>query len=165
MTNHRLFTRLFTLLVLTGAAVTVRAQATLTVQGEVDKPLTLQATDLAAMPHVDVTAKDHDEKKHRFSGVPLVEVLRQAGVTLGGKLRGPNLGKYVLLTAADGYQVVFALPELDPEFTDRQILLVDKMDGKPLPTDAGPLRVVVPDEKKHARWIRQVTAIRVNKAN
>ena len=63
---------------------------------------------------------------------------------------------YLLVEAADGYRVIFALPELDPAFTERVVLLADHRDGQPLSTAEGPLRLVVPDEKRHARWVRQV---------
>ena len=35
------------------------------------------------------------------------------------------------------------------------VLLADHRDGQPLSTAEGPLRLVVPDEKRHARWVRQ----------
>ncbi|ADB38366.1 molybdopterin-dependent oxidoreductase [Spirosoma linguale] len=154
------------LLALVGLA-TVRAQAqpVLTVSGQVTKPLTLQAADLKAMPHSDVSAKDKDGATHRYSGVSLFDLLKQAGTTLGGELRGKNLTKYVLVKAGDGYEVVFALPELDPEFASRVILLADSVDGKPLAPGIGPYRVIVPDEKKPARWIRDVKSIEVKAAN
>jgi hypothetical protein len=57
--------------------------------------------------------------------------------------------------------VVFALPELDPGFTDRVILLADKGDGHPLDGKEGPFRIIVPGEKRMARWVRQVTILRV----
>jgi DMSO/TMAO reductase YedYZ molybdopterin-dependent catalytic subunit len=137
---------------------------TITISGEVTKPLALQVADLKAMPHTEVIGKDHDGKEHRYSGVPLIDLLKQAGVSVGNELRGANLAKYVLVTAADGYQVVFALPELDPVFASRTILLADGVDGTALPAATGPLRVIVPDEKKLARWVRQVKAIEVRLA-
>lgn len=144
-------------------ALTVRSygQTVLTISGEVTKPLTLQATDLKAMPHTEVTAKERDGKEHHYSGVPLVDLLKQAGATLGGELRGENLMKYVVVKAIDGYEVLFALPELEPDFTTRTILLADSVDGAPLPAGVGPYRVVVPAEKKPARWIREVKALEV----
>jgi DMSO/TMAO reductase YedYZ molybdopterin-dependent catalytic subunit len=63
--------------------------------------------------------------------------------------------------AADGYEVIFALPEIDPEFTAQTILLAYEVDGKPLPKGEGPFRLVVPNDKKHARWIREITTITV----
>ena len=67
------------------------------------------------------------------------------------------------MTAHDGYRVLFALPELDPDFTDnsQQIILADTADGKPLGDKQGPVRIVVPQEKKGARWIRMVESIEV----
>ena len=88
-------------------------------------------------------------------------ILQKAGVTSGKDLRGKNLTKYVQVEASDGYQVVFALAELDKDFTDRMIILADEVDGKPLAAGDGPFRIIVQDEKKPARCIKQVTAIKV----
>ncbi len=68
-------------------------------------------------------------------------------------------------TLADGYRAVFALPELDPAYTDKIILLADKRDGKPMDAKEGPLRIVVPDEKRHARWVRQVTGLVIKRSS
>lgn len=136
-------------------------QTVLTISGELTKPLTLQAVDLKAMPHTDVTGKDRDGKEHRYSGVTLFDLLKQAGATLGGELRGQNLTKYVVVKAIDGYEVLFTLPEIDPDFATRTILLADSVDGEPLPAGVGPYRVVVPGEKKPARWVREVKSIEV----
>ena len=80
---------------------------------------------------------------------------------MGSALKGDNLTKYLFVTASDNYQVDFALPELDKAYTDRMIILADKMDGKPLPTGDGPFRVIVQDEKRPARCIKQVTGLKV----
>ncbi|WP_338869964.1 molybdopterin-binding protein [Spirosoma sp. SC4-14] len=152
---------LLLILFLAGFSVHLQAQTAITISGEVTNPLTLQASDLKAMPHTEVTGKDRDGKEHRYSGIPLAALLKQAGATLGGELRGENLMKYAVIKAIDGYEVLFALPELDPEFATRTILLADSVDGAPLPTGVGPYRIVVPGEKKPARWIREVKAIDV----
>jgi hypothetical protein len=39
----------------------------------------------------------------------------------------------VVVEGIDGYRAVCALAELDPELTDRVILLADTKDGQPLP--------------------------------
>lgn len=72
---------------------------------------------------------------------------------------------YLLVEAADGYRVVFALPELDAAFTDRKVYLATRRDGKALTDKEGPFRIVVPDDKRPARWVRQVTALRIRQAN
>jgi DMSO/TMAO reductase YedYZ molybdopterin-dependent catalytic subunit len=135
----------------------------LSVGGDVPRPLRLTAPEFARLPRQTVLAKDHDGKEAEYAGVPLVEVLKTAGVKFGQDLRGPALATYLVVEAADGYRAVFALPELDPAFTDRVILLADRRDGKPLGGNADPLRVIVPGEKRHARWVRQVIGLKVGR--
>lgn len=136
----------------------------LKVGGLVETPLSLSARDLERMPRQTVEAKDHDGKVAHFTGVALTDVLKAAGAPLGDKLRGPQLSKFLLVEAADGYRAVFALPELDPAFTDAVVLLADRRDGQPLAAEAGPLRLVVPHEKRQGRWVRQVKALSVLQA-
>jgi DMSO/TMAO reductase YedYZ molybdopterin-dependent catalytic subunit len=138
--------------------------ATLQIRGDVEQPLKLGAGDLAKLPRRAVQAKDHDGSLVKYEGVALVEVLKLAGVPFGDLLKGRNLTKYLLVEAADAYQVVFALPELDPAYTDRVVLLADRRDGKPLAHSEGAFRLVVPDEKMPARWIRQITTLTVIRA-
>ncbi len=121
---------------------------------------TLTAAQLASSPHVTVSVKDHDVVT-QFEGVPLATLLAGAGVQLGDKLRGPRLTEVLMVEAADHYQVVFALAEIDPVFATREIILADKRDGKPLDAKEGPFRIVAPGDKRPARWVRQATALRV----
>jgi len=95
-----------------------------------------------------------------FEGVSLADVLKLGGVETG-KMKGPQMTQALLLEAADGYKVVFALAEIDPDFATREILLAVKRDGKPLDEKQGPFRIVAPGDKRPARWIRQVTSIKV----
>ena len=132
-----------------------------TVGGEVLKPLKLSVKELSTLKSSEVKAKDRDGKEHTFKGVMLWTILDSAGVTLGKDLRGENLAKYVLVKASDGYEVVFSLPEIDPEFSEKIILLAYEVDGKPLAANEGPFRLVVPQDKKHARWIRQLNSIQI----
>jgi DMSO/TMAO reductase YedYZ molybdopterin-dependent catalytic subunit len=136
----------------------------LSVGGDVPHPVKLTASEFARLPRQSVRGKDRDGKEVEFEGVPLVEVLKTAGIKFGHDLRGPALANYLLVEAADGYRVVFALPELDPASTDRVILLADRREGKPLDEKEGPLRVIVPGEKRPARWVKQVTSLKVGRA-
>src|ERR1700754_3770928 len=134
---------------------------TVKVSGEVLTPLTLSAGDLASMPRTTAVARDKQGMEHTFAGVAIADILNKAGVTTGKQLRGENLAKYLLVTCADNYQVVFSLAELDSSFTDRVVILADQVDGKPLPAGTGPFRMVVPGEKKPARNCFQVTGMAV----
>jgi hypothetical protein len=51
------------------------------------------------------------------------------------------------------------LAELDNAFTDRVVILADKLENGPLPDGKGPFRLIVPGEKKPARSSFQVTAL------
>ena len=151
-------------LLIAGIAVqaqTTTKEAVVKVTGEVTIPLNISPADLQQYKQITVTRKDRDGKEHTYSGVILSDILTKAGVTLGADLRGENLAKYLLVEASDGYQVVFGLAELDKGFTDRTIILADKIDGQPLPPADGPFRIIVQDEKKPARCVKQVTALKV----
>lgn len=131
------------------------------VGGEVKNPFTLTTGEIAAMPQRTVSVTNEKNGTEVYQGIPVVELLRRAGAPLGKELRGPRMRLYVLVRARDGYAVVFALPEFDAGFTDRVILLADRRDGHPLDAVEGPLRLVVPGEKRRARWVRQVIDIEV----
>ena len=124
--------------------------------GDIERPQQWTLDDLAKLPRREIRARDRDGTEATFAGVALVDLLRLAEAPLGEKLRGSNMALYLLVEAADGYRTVFALPELDPAFTERVVLLADHRNGQPLAAAEGPLRLVVPEEKRHARWVRQV---------
>jgi hypothetical protein len=67
----------------------------------------------------------------------------------------------LVVEAADGYRVVLALADLDPTLGGRRILLADRMDGKPLPPDEAPWRLIIVGDQRPSRSARQVVTIRV----
>jgi len=131
----------------------------ITVQTDSGKHV-LGREEIEALPHMKVTASEHSSPV-LFEGVSLKSVLKKAGVTFGESMKGKRLADCVVVEAADGYRVVIALPELDPAFTDKQTLLVFLRDGKRLGEKEGPYRIVIPDEKRMARWVRQVTTLKI----
>lgn len=132
----------------------------LTIQNEDGKQTILSRADLEALPHVKVQAAAHDVSAS-FEGITLKSVLEKAGVGFGETLRGKRLASCLLAEAADHYRVVIALAEIDPAFSDKQIILAFLKDGKPLDEKEGPYRIVIPDEKRPARWIRQLTLLKI----
>ncbi|MBV8360135.1 MAG: molybdopterin-dependent oxidoreductase [Deltaproteobacteria bacterium] len=136
----------------------------LRITGKIDHPLVVRLADLQALARKRVAVTDDRGAHVSYEGVPVVELLQRAGVPLGKRLRGAQMKFYVVVSASDGYQVVFALPEFDPGFTDRVILLADRRDGHPLSPSEGPFRIVVPGEKRHARWVREVTNLDIEQA-
>jgi hypothetical protein len=120
----------------------------------------ISTAQIANLPRVTVEVRDHDVPT-RFEGVPVALLLTTAGIQLGDTMRGPRMTQVILMEATDGYKVVFAVAEFDPAFTSRKIILADKRDGKTLDAKEGPFRIVAPGDKRPARWIRQVTTLKV----
>jgi len=131
------------------------------VTGDIITPLTITKQDLQAYKQTTVNRKDKEGKNHIYTGVLLNDILQNAGATLGENLKGINLTKYVLAEAVDGYKALFALTELDKAFTGRSIIITTNVDGKPLPANEGPFRIIVQDEKKPARCVRQLISLKV----
>jgi hypothetical protein len=129
------------------------------------EPLEVTAADLAKMPRLALDVKDpHTGEAQHYEGVRLSDLLSNAGVPLGEKLRGKAFATYVAARASDGYVVVYSLAELDPAMNDNQIILADSMNGKALEPKQGPFKVVVPGDKRPARWIKMVIALEINSA-
>jgi hypothetical protein len=126
--------------------------------------LTIDAATLAGLARQTMTVTDDKGHTNTYSGFSLHDLLVRAGAPDGEALRGKALTSYVVVGASDGYRVIFTLPELDPSFTDHVVLVADMRDGAPLGSDIGPYRLVVPFEKKGARWVRQVTDIELENA-
>jgi len=155
--------RRFLILAVLSALSMLAAQAwaqQLTIQNDDGKQTVLSRADLEALPHVKVQATAHDVSA-TFEGVAVKTVLEKAGVAFGEGMRGKRLASCLLVEAADGYRVVIALPEMDPGFTDKQVVLAFLKDGKAMDSKEGPYRIVIPDEKRPARWIRQVTGLKI----
>lgn len=141
------------------ALVAETDSAALVVRGEVDKPLQLTLADLRAMPRSSVKAREKDGTEATFEGVTLAELIKLARPKLTEKCCGNAANACIIVHAADNYRVVFSLPEIGADFSDRKVLLADRRNGKPLAESQGPLRLIVPGEKVHARWVRQVRVL------
>ena len=135
----------------------------LVVRSEEGRETRMNLGEIAKLPRTRIQAKDEKGKDSVWEGPLLAEVLKAGGVKFGEVIRGKALANYVLAEAADGYRVVFALPEMDPAFTDLMFLLADRRDGQLMSEYEGRLRIVVPHEKRHARWVRRVVAISIRR--
>lgn len=144
---------------LAGPIAALRAQLSISVNGQTT---TIPAAELASLPHQEVTAFDaHEKKSHAYSGVPARVLLEKAGVVFGEPLRGKRLREVVVAQTRDHYSIVYALAEFDPDFNPRTILVVDRQDGQPLPESQAPYRLLIPGDKRPARWARMLTGFEV----
>jgi hypothetical protein len=131
---------------------------TLVYQG---KSATLSPAELAALPHVTVSVFNaHAKANETYSGVPLDTLLGKLGVPQGEAVRGPLFMTGIIAEGTDGYKVLFSLAEADSAIHTGQIIIADTLDGKPIAAD-GDFKLVSSEEKRPARWVRNLTKITV----
>lgn len=133
----------------------------ISINGNVDSPITLTVEQLSKYPYEEYKTVDKTGQPIVYGGTALSLILDQAGAPLSPQLRGAYLADYILINAKDGYRVIYALPEVDPEFSSSQVLVVTTKNGLPLNKKEGPFRIVNSMDGKHARWIRQVKEIKI----
>jgi DMSO/TMAO reductase YedYZ molybdopterin-dependent catalytic subunit len=127
----------------------------------------LAVTDLERLGAVDVEWSVHGDA-HAFRGVPLHAVLEHMGFTEGpgGSALPPTERRsgwrwVVQVWASDGFSAAFSAAELSPVMGATRAFLVWSQDGEPIPVAEGPLRLVVPSDRKGARCVRQVDRLTV----
>lgn len=125
----------------------------------------LSLQQLKALPHTTVTINNpHTSADETYSGVRVADILTPLGAPLGKELHGIALTTYLVATGSDGYQAVFLLAEVDPSFHRGEILVADTMNGKRLDEHSGPLKLVVTEDKRPARSVRNLTTIELKAA-
>ncbi len=65
----------------------------------------------------------------------------------------------VRASAADGYAVLFSISEIDPELHPGEIIVADQMNGQRLDERSGPFKLVASEDKRPARWVRNLTTL------
>ena len=147
------------LLLCAGLLMAVPALADVLVDGQVRQPHSWSVAELKALApaSADVTYQTgHGEEHARFTGVPLWTLLGEAKLADDqGKM--PGLRHSVLVTGRDGYAVMLAFGEFDPEFEGKAVLLAWQRDGKDLDTP----QLVVPGDKRGGRYVHDVVRIEV----
>ena len=126
--------------------------------------IAINPTTLAGLTRRTISASDENGHTNTYSGYSLEDLLMRAGVPNGMPMRGKAMMSYVLVTAADGYHVLFTLPEIDASYGDHVALIADTRDGVPFLPDAGPYRLITPFDRRDGRWVRQVTAVDLQNA-
>jgi hypothetical protein len=152
-------------LILLSSAAWAQQPAVLKVGGAGFQGAEFSAKDLAQMPRLSLDVRDpHGNETQHYEGVRVSDLLAKAGVPLGDKLRGKAMAMYVLAQASDGYAVVYSIAEIDPAMCDGRIIVADQINGKPLDPKEGPFKIIVPQDKRPARWIRMLTTLTVESA-
>jgi hypothetical protein len=124
-----------------------------------DKSAEWTPATLAALPHKTLTVyNEHVKASQTYTGVPLIDLLVQLG--LPAKQHGKDMRLYLVAEGADGYEAVYSVAEINPDVHDAIVMVADTLDGKSL-AESGPLQLVANGEKRPARWVRNLVAVRV----
>lgn len=145
--------------------ITLPADGSVTLDGQVLNTLTLTADDLKnnyASQTADVTYMSGEETvTASFTGVKLWDVLGAAQPNYNADVKNDKLSQYLVVTGSDGYQAVIALGEIDPEFGNQPVLLAYEQDGAAI---EGGLRLVVPGDMRGGRYVSGVVNISLRDA-
>lgn len=140
---------LYALLVLSTPAAEPSAQAL---------PFDLAA--LKAMPRTTITVTE-SEGKVTYSGVPFRTVLdTKEGKTSMSEARG-LVDAVLLIHATDDYQVAVSAAAVAMDAKGEQYLLAFECNGKPLPEDQAPAKLIIPADPMHVRWIRMIDGVQL----
>jgi len=127
--------------------------------------LKLKVADLKAMPRTTVSVhNEHSKADETYTGVRLADLLVKLGAPLGHDLRGAGLAGYVVATGSDGYVAVIALAEVDTTFHSGEVIVADTMNGVALDEKSGPFKLVVTEDKRPARWVRNLVSLELKSA-
>ncbi len=126
----------------------------------------LKPAELKAMPRTTITVhNEHSKADETYTGVRVADLLAKMGAPLGKELRGIALSSYLVAIGSDGYVAVLALAEADPSFHSGEVIVADTMNGQPLDPKSGPFKLVVTEDKRPARWVRNLVYIQLKSAN
>ncbi|WP_198089137.1 molybdopterin-binding oxidoreductase, partial [Variovorax sp. E3] len=150
------------------ATTTTPAAPAVQLGGAVDRPAAFTQADLAARAAVTATysfSSGSGPQTHTYTGANLWSLLGDAGIQVDGAVKNDVLSRYLLATGADGYKVVFALGELNPDFGNKAatVAYAETTAGvsAPLSTTDGPFRVTAPGDVKGGRYVSNLTRLDV----
>ncbi|MCX7092168.1 MAG: molybdopterin-dependent oxidoreductase [Methylobacter sp.] len=104
-----------------------------------------------------------------FIGVPLYDLITEAGVITDSTRKNDMLRKYLVVNATDCYQAIVAAAEILPAGGGQQAMVafetVDETGAiVPLDDSEGAVRLVMPGDKTGGRYVSNVNTITVRSA-
>jgi hypothetical protein len=127
--------------------------------------MTLKGADLKALPRTTITVhNEHAKADETYTGVRVADLLAKMNAPFGKDLRGVALANYLVATGSDGYVAVIALAEADPSFHSGEVIVADTLNGQPLDAKSGPFKLVVTEDKRPARWVRNLVSLELKSA-
>ena len=110
-----------------------------------------------------------DDKQHKCNCVPLLTVLHAQHVETelhmdpkaDPKLKNFNLRYVIVIVGKDGYTTVLSLGELIDDIGNKSAWLALDQDNAPLSERDAPIKLLVPQDGMHARWVHEIATITV----
>lgn len=134
-------------------------------RGLIEQGGTLTVAALQALPSetIQVTfLSGTNTEQHSYTGVRLYTVLNNAKLRVNNdRYKNDKLRKSIVATGSDNYEVTIAWGEIDPDFGNAPILIAWAEDDKPLSGAGGPLRLVVPTDKRGGRYVSGLVTLDV----
>ena len=122
-------------------------------------PVALSQADFRALPHITIKVHNgHTNADETYSGVLLATLLALVRAPIGTEFHREALTSYLIASGSDGYSVVLSLAEIDPSFHGGQVLVADARAGLPL-AKSGPFQLIVSEDRRPARWVRNLDSI------
>jgi Oxidoreductase molybdopterin binding domain len=123
--------------------------------------LPFDPTKLEGLETVEIKVTE-DGQTVTYSGIALASLLEKQvkGSTTMPGLR--SLSDAVLLVrGSDGYQAAASAAAVAMDPKGGRYLLAIARNGKPLDKGQGPVRLIIPGDPKHVRWVKDVVKIRL----
>jgi len=138
--------------------------ASVAISGLVRSPATFTVADLRRLPAVTRTVPIRTDTTKAgapvsYTGPTLYAVLQQAGLVPNASFKNDLLRQFVTIVGSDTYQVTVALAEILPTFGNQQVLLAYEKDARPLGSDEGAVRLIVPGDRLAGRDVQHVTQV------
>lgn len=132
------------------------------ITGSAIKAGVMTVEELSSLPTIEQQTTYETSKgtvSGSYEGPLLWSILEARGI---GDAPGHNaqLKHALIVEGRDGYRILFSVGEIDPDFGNASIQLATEKDGKALPGAEG-YRLIVPGDKRGARYVRDVVRIDV----
>lgn len=139
--------------------------STFRLRGQVAHPQTYSLALLAAQP---VTRQNvffsagGGSVNASYTGVLLRDLLNTtAGLISNPAIKNDLLRQRVVVTGSDGYQAVFSIGELAPQFGGEQVMVAYAVNGEPLNQSTGFAEIIAPGDKAGGRAVNTIVRIEV----
>ena len=124
---------------------------------------TYSPEEFKALPHILVKVHNaHNNQDESYSGVPvdiLIHPKSAPGASSGSQHGSPNV-QVIVAGATDDFHVVITMCDTNPQCRSGQAIVADLLDNKPLAAE-GAFKLVLTEDKKPARWARNLSSLTV----